>query len=82
MDISMKITFDKIANAAYMTLRKGRVAKTVEMSGNVIVDLDKKGNLLGIEMLDASNQLPRNGLTKNVESGIPIEIISRVPVAA
>ena len=65
-----------------MTLRKGKVAKTVEMSDNVIIDLDKKGNLLGIEMLDASNQLPKKGLTKNIVTGIPIEIISRTPVAA
>lgn len=78
----MKITYDKIANAAYMTLRKGKVAKTVEMSDSVIIDLDKKGNLLGIEMLDASKQLPKQGFTKNVVAGIPIEIISRKPVAA
>ncbi len=78
----MKITYDKIADAAYMVLRKGKVAKTVEMSESVIIDLDKKGNLLGIEMLNASKQLPKEGLTKNVVSGIPIEIISSTPVAA
>lgn len=77
----MKITYDKIVDAAYMTLRKGKVAKTVEMSGNVIVDLDKKGNLLGIEMLSASKQFPKDGLAKNVLSGIPIEIISSTPIA-
>lgn len=78
----MKISYDKVADAAYMVLRKGKVAKTVEMNGNVIVDLDKKGNLLGIEMLSASKQLSKEGLTKNVLSGIPIEIISSTPVAA
>ncbi len=78
----MKITYDKIADAAYMVLRKGKVAKTVEMSESVIIDLDKKGNLLGIEMLSASKQLPKEGLTKNVAAGIPIEIVSSTPVAA
>lgn len=78
----MKITYDKIASAAYMTLRKGKVTKTVEMSENVIIDLDKKGNLVGIEMLNASNQLPKQGLTKNVMAGIPIEITSSTPVTA
>jgi len=78
----MKITYDKIADAAYMTLRKGKVAKTVEMSGDVIVDLDKKGHLLGIEMLGASNQFSKNSLSKGVARGVPIEIISRVPIAA
>ena len=78
----MKITYDKIADAAYMTLRKGRVAKTVEMSDDVIVDLDKKGHLLGIEMLDASSQFSKSSLLKGVTNGVPIEIISRAPVAA
>lgn len=77
----MKITYDKIVDAAYMTLRKGRVTKTVEMSDSVIVDLDKKGNILGIEMLGASKQFPKDGLLKNVMAGIPIEIISGTPVA-
>ena len=78
----MKITYDKIADAAYMTLRKGRVAKTVEMSNDVIVDLDKKGHLLGIEMLGASSQFSKNSLSKGVTNGIPIKFISRAPVAA
>lgn len=78
----MKITYDKIANAAYMTLRKGRVAKTVEMSDNVIIDLDKSGNLLGIEMLDASNQLSKTSIKNGVSVGVPVEIISGTPVAA
>ena len=77
----MKITYDKIVDAAYMTLRKGKVNKTVEMSDSVIVDLDIKGNILGIEMLGASKQFPKDGLLKNVMAGIPIEIISGTPVA-
>lgn len=47
----MKITYDKMANATYMTLHNGKVAKTVEISSNVIADFDKKGNVLGIEVL-------------------------------
>ena len=78
----MKITYDKLADAAYMTLRKGKVAKTVEMSESVIVDLDKKGHLLGIEMLDASNQLSRASIKNGITMDIPVEIISGFPVVA
>ena len=78
----MKITYDKIADAAYMTLRKGKVAKTVEMSESVIVDLDKKGHLLGIEMLDASNQLSRNSIKNGIKMDVPIEIITGNFIAA
>ncbi|MEJ0053216.1 MAG: DUF2283 domain-containing protein [bacterium] len=76
----MKITYDKLADAAYMTLRKGKVAKTVEMSGDVIIDLDKRGHILGIEMLAASNQFAKGDLARNTIPGIPVEIISRSPV--
>ena len=78
----MKITYDKIADAAYMTLRKGRVSKTVEMSDNVIVDFDRRGNLLGIEMLSASKQFPRGSIAKKSNFNIPIKNIARVPIAA
>lgn len=78
----MKITYDKIADAAYMTLRKGKVAKTVEMSDSVIIDLDKKGNLLGIEMLDASNQLTKSEIKKGSVIDVPINLISPMFVTA
>ncbi len=51
----MKITYDKTARASCITLRRGRVAKTVEISEDVIVDFDKKGNVLSIEMLGVSS---------------------------
>ncbi|MDP2651550.1 MAG: DUF2283 domain-containing protein [bacterium] len=51
----MKITYDKEANAAYTTLRKGKVAKTVKISEDVLADFDRKGNVLGIEMLSVSS---------------------------
>lgn len=78
----MKINYDKIADAMYFSMKKGKVAKTLEMNERLIVDVDKKGNILGIEMLDASNQFPKKDLAKSVISGIPIEIISRAPVVA
>jgi uncharacterized protein YuzE len=77
----MNITYDKIADAAYMTLRKGKVAKTVEMSDSVILDLNKKGNLLGIEILSASKQFAKDSLRKGT-AGFPVQITSRAPVAA
>jgi len=78
----MKINYDKIADAIYMTLRKGKVAKTLEMNERLIVDVDKKGNILGIEMLGASNQLPKNSIKKGITNGIPVMITTGVPAAA
>ena len=73
----MNINYDKVADAIYMTLRKGKVSKTVEMQDRVIVDVDKKGNILGIELLDAGNQLQ-----KNMRNGIPVKVSSKLAVAA
>ncbi|HCR52314.1 TPA: DUF2283 domain-containing protein [Candidatus Kaiserbacteria bacterium] len=73
----MNINYDKVADAIYMTLRKGKVARTVEMKEQLIVDLDKKGNILGIELLDAGNQLQ-----KNMRNGIPVKISSGLSIAA
>lgn len=72
----MNINYDKVADAVYMTLRKGKVSKTVEMEDRLIVDVDKKGNILGIEILDAGNQLQRN-----MRDGIPVKVSSKLSVA-
>jgi len=78
----MKINYDKIADAIYFSLKKGKVAETLEMNERLIVDVDKKGNILGIEMLDASNQLSRNSIKKGMEDGIPVMITTGAPMVA
>jgi uncharacterized protein YuzE len=52
----MKITYDAVANAAYIYLvpiGKGQVARTMHVHGNsnIILDFDKDDRLLGIEFL-------------------------------
>jgi uncharacterized protein YuzE len=51
----MEITFDRGADAMYIRLRKGKFAKNKKIDSRTIVDLDKKGKVLGIELLEASN---------------------------
>ena len=59
----MKITYDKIANAAYLYFKKAqKVAKTVPVSEDVIIDLDSNGNVLGVEILNASKNIDINQL--------------------
>ncbi len=48
----MLISYDDDAKAMYITLlAEARVTKTVEFSSETYVDLSKKGELIGIEML-------------------------------
>lgn len=61
------VTYDPEADAAYFSLKKikkGEAVKTVELQPWLLADLDKKGALLGVEMLFVSNQLPRASAKK------------------
>ncbi len=79
----MKINYDKVADAIYFRMSEGNVAKTIKMSDRLVADIDSNGNTVGIEMLDASNQLGDiASLERNVLEGIPLQIISGTPVTA
>ena|SRR3989338_3560602 len=54
------VTYDPEADAAYFSVRKGKVARTVELQKWLLADTDTKGALLGVEMLFVSRQLPRS----------------------
>ena len=60
----MKITYDKKADAMNVILKKGVVAKTIEIAHEVMVDLDKKGRPLYIEILGVSEKVGRKNLGK------------------
>ncbi|HLC66593.1 MAG TPA: DUF2283 domain-containing protein [Candidatus Nanoarchaeia archaeon] len=47
----MKMTYDPDVDAMYITLRRGSVARTQELDRNTLIDLDRKGNILGVELL-------------------------------
>jgi len=61
----MKITYDKIADAMYIYLNKSKVFKTVKMADRLLVDVDKEGKVLGIEILNASDQIKQMKRNKN-----------------
>ena len=60
----MKIQYDKIADAMYIYLREGKTAKTIKVNDRLLIDVDKKGNALGIEMLRVSLQVPKKDIGK------------------
>jgi uncharacterized protein YuzE len=53
----MQIKLDTIADALYIKLKKGKIAKT-ENRGDYLVDYDKKGKLVGFEVLNLSKKVP------------------------
>lgn len=50
----MKITYDKKGDALYFYANKGKVFKTVAVTNQLIVDFNKTGKILGVELLGAS----------------------------
>ncbi|MBI4440430.1 DUF2283 domain-containing protein [Candidatus Woesearchaeota archaeon] len=60
----MEISYDKEADAVYIEFRRGEFAKNKKIDDLTIIDLDKKGNILGIELLDASKRTPKKSLLK------------------
>jgi len=61
----MKITLDKEADAAYIYFKEiseGEVNITISLNESINVDLDGEGRVLGIEILDASKNLPSSAL--------------------
>lgn len=48
----ISIDYDPRAHAAYIHISDLKVAKTRPEAENVLVDLDSKGNLVGVEMLN------------------------------
>lgn len=79
----MKINYDKIADAIYISLRKSEVAKTMKVNDNMVVDLDKSGSIVGVEFLSASKFGDAvKTIEESVKGGIPVEILSRTPATA
>lgn len=53
----MKIHYDPKVDAIYIELAKGIYEVSREISDSIVVDEDKKGKVLGIEILDASKNI-------------------------
>jgi len=52
-----RVEYDAKSDAMYIWLRKAKYDISEELAENVIMDLDKKGRIIGIEILDVSKTL-------------------------
>jgi uncharacterized protein YuzE len=53
----MKIKYDKELDVIYIRLQEKPVAESEEKKPGIILDYDHDGNIVGIEMLDASKKI-------------------------
>lgn len=77
----MNVKYDIVANAVYMNVSDGKIARTLELEDELLVDVDARGQIVGIEILDASSQGQLvESLTQNVQAGVPIDIVNTATV--
>ncbi len=55
----MQVEYDQKADAMYIWVRKAKYNINEELSQNVIIDLDKTGLTIGIDVLSASKNLSK-----------------------
>ena len=60
----MEITHDKEADSMYIKFRDGEFAKNKKIDDFTIIDYDKEGNILGIELISVSKRIPKESLAE------------------
>jgi len=69
----VKIEYSKDIDALYIKLREAKIADSIDIEEGVTVDLDEKGHIVGIEILDASEKLELSDLVNISIENLPIE---------
>lgn len=60
----VRVEYDPKADAMYIWLRKAKYDISEELAENVMIDLDKNGRIIGIEILDAPKNLGKELMEK------------------
>ena len=64
----MRLEYDKEVDAAYVYLvypiKDGEAKKTIELNENIIIDFNDRGEMIGIEVLNASKLLSKKSLSE------------------
>ncbi len=69
----MKIDYDKEADAIYIELNHGEFSKNKKLDDFTIIDIDKDGNIIGIELLDVSKRMTIEEFSRIKVNNIEVE---------
>ena len=72
----MKIEYSKSVDALYIRLREAQINDSMDVEEGVTVDLDEKGHIVGIEILDASEKLDITDLVNISIENLPLEKVA------
>lgn len=73
-----KFHHDKESDSAYITISKGKIHETPEISENIFADITKKGKLIGIEILNASKNMDAPARSNSTHIGLAKKLIKEV----
>jgi uncharacterized protein YuzE len=76
----MKIEYSKDVDALYIRLREVQIEDSMDIEEGVTVDLDEKGHIVGIEILDASEKMSLTDLVNVSIENLPIEKIETTAI--
>ncbi len=62
----MKISFDPKYDVLYLKFSEDKVADTIEVDGGVLIDYGDQGQMIGIEIINASSLINANPLQEIV----------------
>lgn len=69
----MKIEYSKNIDALYIKLREAKITDSMDIEEGVTVDIDEKGHIVGLEILDASEKLDITDLVNISIENLPLE---------
>ncbi|MCL5029307.1 MAG: DUF2283 domain-containing protein [Bacteroidetes bacterium] len=58
----MRVSYDKQADAVYIEITEGKADGVIEVKEGINIDVTEEGNILGIELLNASKKISLNSL--------------------
>lgn len=62
----MKISFDPKHDVLYLKFSEEKIVDTIEVDGGILIDYGDKGQMVGIEIIDASSLIKANPLQEIV----------------
>ena len=58
----MRVRYDKGSDAVYIRFSETACYESDEVKDGIILDFDRQGRVVGLEILDASRRLPKKSL--------------------
>ena len=72
----MKIEYSKDIDALYIRLRDAKIADSMDIEEGVTVDLDDKGHVVGLEILDATDKMDLSDIVNISIENLPLAKIA------